>query len=124
MKSKKNLKGEQHAISVSGQVFFLEYHLHSQLIKKMKLYCKNALFSLRVSIIIAGDIITGIASGTAMCLKALPIPMPLQIKENDRIIESKEKNMTFIKNLEKLSCLYIEQCLSSDSFTVSTPNHF
>ena len=43
----------------------------------MKLYCKNALFSLRVSIIIAGDIITGIASGTAMCLKALPIPMPL-----------------------------------------------
>jgi hypothetical protein len=77
VKQKKNLRGEQHAISVSGQVFFLEYHLHSQLIKKMKLYCKNAIFSLRVSIIIAGDIITGIASGTAVCLKALPIPMPL-----------------------------------------------
>lgn len=74
----------------------------------MKLYCKNALFSLRISIIIAGDIITGIASGTAMCLKALPIPMPLQIKENERIIENKEKNISFIKNLEKLSCLYIE----------------
>jgi len=73
----------------------------------MKLYCKNSLFSLKVSIIISGDIITGIASGTAMCLKALPIPMPLQIKENERIIENKDKNIVFIKNLEKLSCLYI-----------------
>lgn len=34
--------------------------------------------------------------------------MPLQIKENERIIENKDKNIVFIKNLEKLSCLYIE----------------
>ena len=90
----------------------------------MKLYCKNAIFSLRVSIIIAGDIITGIASGTAVCLKALPIPLPLQIKENEKLIENKEKNLVFIKNLEKLSCLYIEQCFSSECFTVKTLNHF
>ena len=80
VKQKKHQKGEQHAISVSEKVFFLEYHLHSQLIKKMKLYSKNALFSLRLHIIISEDIITGIASGTALCLKALPIPFPLKIK--------------------------------------------
>jgi hypothetical protein len=48
VKRKKYVKGEQHAISVSEKVFFLEYHLHSQLIKKMKLYCKNAVFGLRI----------------------------------------------------------------------------
>jgi hypothetical protein len=88
VKTKKSQKGEQHALSVSAQVFFLEYHLHSQLIKKMKLYCKNALFGLRIHIIIAGNVITGIATGTAMCLRALPIPMPLQIKENEKLIEN------------------------------------
>ena len=65
---------------MSEKVFFLEYHLHSQLIKKMKLYAKNALFSLRLHISISDDIITGIASGTAICLRALPIPVPLKIK--------------------------------------------
>jgi len=50
--------------------------------------------------------------------------MPLQIKENEKLIENKEKNLVFIKNLEKLSCLYIEQCFSSECFTVKTLNHF
>ena len=86
VKSKKHKKGEQHAISVSEKVFFLEYHLHSQLIKKMKLLCKNALFSLRVNIIIAEDTITGTATATAVCLRALPIPMPLKIKKNPTLL--------------------------------------
>ena len=40
----------------------------------MKLFCKNALFGLKVKIIIADDIITGTATGTGVCLKALPFP--------------------------------------------------
>ena len=79
VKLKKNLKGEQHAITISEKVFFLEYHLHSQLIKKMKMYGKNALFSLRFNIIISEDTIVGVATGTALCLRALPIPGPLKI---------------------------------------------
>lgn len=82
VKLKKNLKGEQHAISVSEKIFFLEYHLHSQLIKKMKLFCKNAIFSLRINITISEDTIIGVANGTALCLRALPLPAPLKIKKN------------------------------------------
>lgn len=88
VKQKKNLKGEAHAISVSEKVFFLEYHLHSQLIKKMKLFCKNAIFGVKIKIIISDDIITGTATGTAVCLKALPIPMPLKIVHNPKLVHS------------------------------------
>jgi hypothetical protein len=48
----------------------------------MKLFCKNAVFGLRINIMISDDIITGIATGTAVCLRALPFPMPLNIKKN------------------------------------------
>ena len=92
VKLKKNLKGEQHAISVSEKIFFLEYHLHCGLIKKMKFLCKNALFSLRISIVISDDIITGIASGTALCLRALPIPMPLKILKNPKLLNENKSD--------------------------------
>ena len=61
----------------------------------MKLFCKNALFSLRINIIIADDIITGIAIGTAVCLKALPIPMPLRIKKNPKLLHENEQDKKF-----------------------------
>jgi hypothetical protein len=56
----------------------------------MKVFCKNALFSLRLNIIIADDIITGTAAGTAFCLKALPIPSPLKIKKNPKLLHESE----------------------------------
>jgi hypothetical protein len=91
VKPKKFLKGEQHAIAVSEKTFFIDYHLHSQIIKKMKLLCKNALFALKVNIMISDDIIIGVATGTAMCLKALPIPMPLRIFKNPKLMMSVKK---------------------------------
>lgn len=124
VKSKKYLKGEQHAISVSEKVFFLEYHLHSQLIKKMKLFCKNALFSLKISIIIADDLITGTAAGTAFCLRALPIPMPLKIKKNPKLLHETDSDQKFFQNLEHLSRFYIEQGLRSDIYCIKTPSYF
>lgn len=77
--SKKPQKGDQHAISLSEKLFFLENHLYYQLINKMKLFCKNSLFSLKINIVITDSVIAATASGTALCLKALPLPMPLKI---------------------------------------------
>ncbi len=71
---------------MSDKVFFLEYHLHSQLIKKMKLIGKNALFCLRINIMMGEDVIIGTATGTALCLRALPLPSPLKIKKNAHIL--------------------------------------
>ena len=48
----------------------------------MKLMGKNSIFRLNVQIKISSDSIFGIASGTAMTLKALPIPSPIDIKVN------------------------------------------
>ena len=90
----------------------------------MKLYAKNALFSLRLHISISDDIITGIASGTAICLRALPIPVPLKIKQNAKLLSSKNNESGFFENLEKLSRFYIEQGFNSDYFCINTPNYF
>lgn len=48
----------------------------------MKFLCKNAIFGLRIHIIVAEDTITGIATGTTLCLRALPLPAPLKILTN------------------------------------------
>ena len=39
---------EKNATSISESIFFIEYHLHSQLIRKMKFFGKNAIFGLNV----------------------------------------------------------------------------
>ena len=79
---KQQLKNEKNALHVSEALFFMEYHLHTQLVNKMKFMGKNAIFSLRINIRLTEDAITGIATGTAMTLRALPIPYPLDIKVN------------------------------------------
>jgi hypothetical protein len=58
----------------------MEYHLHSQLINKLKYMGKNSIFSLRISIRVSDQYIIGIATGTALTLKALPIPLPISIQ--------------------------------------------
>jgi hypothetical protein len=69
----------------------------------MKLMCKNAIFSLRIHIIIGETTITGIATGTALCLRALPIPNPLKINRNTFLIHENQEDKRFFDNIEKLS---------------------
>lgn len=57
----------------------------------MKLLSKNAIFNLRINIIISDDVVVGIASGTAVCLKALPMPMPLKISNNPKYIHTRSE---------------------------------
>ena len=73
-------KSEKRAIRSSEVIFFIEYHLHSQLVSKLKFIGKNSLFSLRLAIYITADSIVGIASGTALTMTALPLPAPVRIQ--------------------------------------------
>lgn len=41
---------------------------------------KNSIFSLKISIKVSDQYIIGIATGTALTLKALPIPSPISIQ--------------------------------------------
>jgi len=47
---KKNLQGEASATAVSEALPFLEFDLHRQLMYKLKIYGKNALFGLRLQV--------------------------------------------------------------------------
>ncbi len=69
----------------------------------MKLLGKNAIFSLRINIMIGEDVIIGVATGTALCLRALPLPSPLKIKKNMHILSEDLSENNFYLNLEKLS---------------------
>jgi hypothetical protein len=106
---------------VSEKVFFIEYKLYSQLIKKMKFLCKNAIFGLRLHIIVAEDTITGIATGTTVCLRALPLPSPLKINTKPQQKKWSHEDHLFFENLEKLSQFYIEQNLKGDIYLIKTP---
>lgn len=66
-------------MAFSDQVFLIEYSLHNQLLTKLKLAGKNALFCYRTSIQVNSTSITGLATGTAVCLQALPLSKPIKI---------------------------------------------
>jgi hypothetical protein len=67
-KSRNSRQKEDKFINYSDQVFLIEYDLHRQLLSKLKLHGKNALFCYRTSIKVNGTSITGLATGTAVCL--------------------------------------------------------
>ena len=60
----------------------------------MKFMGKNSIFTLRMSIQVSEENIIGIASGTAMTLKALPIPQPIDIKV-DKYFQKRELQNKF-----------------------------
>ena len=47
---------------------------------KLKLQGKNAVFGLRTKISVGPNYITGVATGTAVCLDALPLSLPLKVE--------------------------------------------
>ena len=79
-------KEDHFLMTLNDQVFVTKYHLHNQLLTKMRLAGKNALFSYRAKIKINHDSITGIARGTALCLRALPLPKPIKIVPNPHLL--------------------------------------
>ena len=72
-------KLEKHLMMISDKVFLIEYYLHNQLLMKLRMFGKNALFCYRTSFSISANTITGIATGTSVCLRALPISKPIKI---------------------------------------------
>lgn len=101
-------------MSLSDSVFLIEYDLHNQLLTKLKLAGKNALFCYRTSIKINSDSITGLATGTAVCLQALPLCKPIKIVPNPYLEEQPASISTEVFRLvENLSVFNIKGNLKS-----------
>lgn len=70
---------EKECSSISDELFFLEMEMHQQLTTKMKLLGRNAVFSLRSTVVFNSTIAVGTMSGTAVLLDGLPPPPRLRI---------------------------------------------
>jgi len=101
IKMKRNERGESNALHVSEKILFTEYYLHSQLISKMKIFCMNALFCLKVKIIVGDKFIFGLAQGTAMRLVGLPLPTTVSVNLRKEWLESKYNQNA--KDVESMS---------------------
>lgn len=69
---KRDLRTEHSAKEISDSLPFLEYELHRQLINKLKVNCKNAIFGFKSNVIIGERVITLLATGTAVYIASLP----------------------------------------------------
>ena len=77
VRQKKERDGEVHAQIISDLIPFLEYDLHQQLLLKMRMFGKNAIFNLSWQIDVGERLILGIAYGFAVHLSCLPPVFPL-----------------------------------------------
>lgn len=102
-RTKKRVQGEANATIVSDAIPFLEYHLHRQLLYKMKVLGMNAVFGLRLQTIIGESQIVGIATATAVFVPALPPPPVLHI--NRRFDVEDQSILNIQHRIEKLSRL-------------------
>ena len=69
-------KQDKQAKDLSQKLFFLQNQLNNQLVTKLKVLGKNAVYTLRCKITITDQQVSMLMTGTAMCLAALPIPRP------------------------------------------------
>ena len=108
---------------ISDKVFLIEYYLHNQLLMKLRMSGKNALFCYRTSIKINGNSITGIATGTAVCLRALPISKPLKIVPSLYLHQQgdREASKETFKNIEVLSRFNIKHLMEQSIVSIQSP---
>ncbi|KAK4469900.1 hypothetical protein MN116_006635 [Schistosoma mekongi] len=78
-RSKKDTKGEVAASELSEILPFIDYELHYRLMQKLRLRSMNGLFGLRYRIAVGEYMIAAIATGTGVCISALPSPPPPRI---------------------------------------------
>ncbi|XP_076811783.1 C2 domain-containing protein 5-like isoform X2 [Clavelina lepadiformis] len=102
-RSKKKGQGEPNAALVSEFLPFIEYELHKRLYNKVKIRGMNALFGLESKITLGENIVVGVATGTAVCLAALP-----KLCQQSASVESKEPSTS---SLEARYTSFTRQCV-------------
>lgn len=85
--------GKAAANSISSALPFLEYELHRQLTIKLGIMGMNAVFALNYELEIGMNSVVGVATGTAVYLRALPPPMLSFKREDDPLRKTYEFNV-------------------------------
>ncbi|XP_071964071.1 C2 domain-containing protein 5-like isoform X2 [Antedon mediterranea] len=90
---KKHAQGEINAAQVGDALPFMEYELHRRIINKLKVKGMNALFGLRVQMIVGEELLVGTATGTAVYIAALPPPSTLKLTGKSGTVDEDNKEL-------------------------------
>ncbi|KAI9332249.1 hypothetical protein BDR26DRAFT_921829 [Obelidium mucronatum] len=88
---KKSRAGESHAVIVSESMPFAQYDIHRQLLFKLRIHGLNAIFGLKIQYSIGESLMTAVATGTAVYLKALPPPPPLKLQRTLEVEDAEDR---------------------------------
>jgi hypothetical protein len=61
---------------------------------KLRIYGLNAIFGLQLEISVGGGLITAVATGTAVFLRALPVPPVFKVMRNLEILDEEDQKLT------------------------------
>ncbi|GKY92086.1 hypothetical protein MPSEU_000180000 [Mayamaea pseudoterrestris] len=103
-RSRPKATGETDALAVSEALPFLEYDLTRQLMLKLKVMGRNAVFHLKTEIDVGRQLIVSTATGTAVYCTALPSPRILRIARTIAIQDEEDEQIVKLqKRLEIVS---------------------
>ncbi|KAJ3249125.1 hypothetical protein HDU78_007087 [Chytriomyces hyalinus] len=99
-------RNDFHAVMISESMPFAQYDIHRQLMFKLRIHGLNAIFGLKIQYSIGENLMTAVATGTAVYLKALPPPAPLKLLrtlavENDEDVKLLEIQRGIMELSEK-----------------------
>jgi hypothetical protein len=96
--------GETDALAVSEALPFLEYDLARQLMLKLKVMGRNAVFHLKTEIDLGRQLIVSTATGTAVYCTAMPVPRVLNIARTIAVQDEEDEEIVKLqKQLEIIS---------------------
>ncbi|KAJ3119231.1 hypothetical protein HK100_000413, partial [Physocladia obscura] len=90
---KKSRVGESHAVVVSESMPFAQYDIHRQLLFKLRIQGLNAIFGLKIQYSIGESLMTAVATGTAVYLKALPPPPALKLLRTLDVVDGEDRQL-------------------------------
>ncbi|KAI9357657.1 hypothetical protein DFJ73DRAFT_186947 [Zopfochytrium polystomum] len=94
---KKNRTGESEASTVSEAMPFAQYDIHRQLMFKLRINGLNAVFGLKLQFSVGETLMTAVATGTALFVRALPPPPALKVFRNLEVVDEEDQRLLEIQ---------------------------
>jgi hypothetical protein len=94
---KKIRPGESRPAIISEAIPFAQYDIHRQLMYKLRIQGLNAVFGLKVQFQLGESLLTLVATGTAMYVRALPSPPAMKVFRNLEVLDEEDERLLDIQ---------------------------
>ncbi|KAJ3174916.1 hypothetical protein HDU87_006582 [Geranomyces variabilis] len=89
--------GDSRPSIISEAIPFAQYDIHRQLMYKLRIYGLNAVFGLKLQFSVGESLMTAVATGTAVYVRALPAPPPLKVFRNLDVVDDEDLKLLEIQ---------------------------